>query len=65
MTILALVDELAPSRANAATCPIVLLHRRQELSRVNGVLEPAAEMFEPEGEARLLEDLPQHRLALG
>src|SRR6516225_7407030 len=55
----------APSRPRAAACPIASLRRRQGLSRDNRVLEATAEVFEAKGQARLLKDLPQHRLAPG
>src|SRR5271165_4260876 len=65
MTVLALDDELSPSRPRAAACPIASLHRRQGFSRDHRVLETTAEVFKAKGQARLLKDLPQHRLAPG
>src|SRR6516165_1228204 len=65
MRLLALDDDPAADRPRAAAWPIASPRRRQGLSCGDRVLEAAAEVLEAKDEARLLEDLPQHRLAEG
>src|SRR6516162_282118 len=53
-----------PGRPRTA-CPIASPHRRQGISRGNRALDATGQVFEAKGQARLLKDLPQHRLAPG
>src|SRR5216683_2552270 len=63
--LLALSDEFNPDPAGRGNFPIVLLRGRQGFLCVKSVLQAAAEALQAESQARLLKDLPQHRLAPG